>query len=610
MLDALAAVRLAESWDAAWAPRTEANLLKAGAAGAGFAVPDVGAGWRGVTLAADLVVERAVLTLDLSHPRIGDMVVSLVSPGGTESVLLDRLGNGAYAGDGRLSFQLTSNQFYGESGAGTWTLKVQDAVSGRAATVNAWSLEVVGAPQAADDLYAYTDRFAGLASTEPSRRTLSDADGGVDTLNAAAVTTASVINLTPGSVSTLAGTALTIAPGTLIEKAWGGDGADRIIGNGAANALNGGRGRDTLIGGAGDDTLQGGAGNDVLRGGAGTDTAVFDGPLSRFAVTVDAGGWVEVRDTTGALGTDRLTGIERLAFSDQTTAAPAAPTPATAITWARPLDANGAVRGSAASEFILAGAGYQDIWGGGGMDSFAFRPGDGPDWLRDFTPGEDQIVLVGVSASSLRTETLTVNGVLGTRLYYGGTNTNDRVFLEGLASFDIGTVRLVPSLPTTTAFLGEDWPVPDAAPATSPPSTTTPPPSTGGTPIAWLTSASAVGTELYGTAGNDWILAGAGFQGIHGGRGADVFAFRPGDGNDWLNDFRPAEGDRILLVGVDQAHVRTEPFVTADGTAGLRLFYGPSFSDRVFLQDVGSLDLSTLIIRPTLPVLTTDLALT
>ena len=36
MLDALAAVRLAESWDAG-APKTEANILKASAAGAGFA---------------------------------------------------------------------------------------------------------------------------------------------------------------------------------------------------------------------------------------------------------------------------------------------------------------------------------------------------------------------------------------------------------------------------------------------------------------------------------------------------------------------------------------------------------------------------------------------
>jgi hypothetical protein len=144
---------------------------------------------------------------------------------------------------------------------------------------------------------------------------------------------------------------------------------------------------------------------------------------------------------------------------------------------------------------------------------------------------------------------------------------------------------------------------------TTPPPPPPPPPPATGTPVAWLTSASAVGTELYGTAGNDWVLPGAGFQGIHGGAGADVFAFRPGEGNDWLNDYRPAEGDRILLVGVNAADIRTEAFV-ASGTPGLRLFYGPSFSDRVFLQDVGSLDPSTLIIRPALPALTTDLALT
>jgi subtilisin-like proprotein convertase family protein len=275
MLDALAAVRLAESWEGA--PKTEANVLAPRAAGTGFAVPDVGAAAGNVSFAGNMVVERAVLTLDLSHARIGDLVVSLVSPAGTESVLLDRLGDGGHAGGGRLAFALTSNQFYGESGAGAWTLKVQDAVPGRTATVNAWVLELFGAPQAADDLYVYTDRFAGLAAVEPGRRTLSDADGGVDTLNAAAVTTASMIDLRPGSVSTIAGTPLTIAPGTLIERAWGGDGADRIVGNGAANTLNGGRGNDLVLAGPGDDNISGGFGDDTLYGEEGND-AIAGGP--------------------------------------------------------------------------------------------------------------------------------------------------------------------------------------------------------------------------------------------------------------------------------------------------------------------------------------------
>jgi subtilisin-like proprotein convertase family protein len=332
MLDALAAVRLAESWDAAWVPKTEANMLKASAAGAGFAVPDVGTASRAVALPTDLVVERAVLTLDLSHARIGDLVVSLVSPAGTESVLLDRLGGGAYGGGGRLSFQLTSNQFYGEGGAGTWYLKVWDPVGGgRAAAVNAWSLELFGAPQTPDDLYVYTDRFAGLAALEPARRTLADADGGVDTLNAAAVTTASVIDLRPGSVSTIAGTPLTIAPGTLIENARGGDGNDLIIGNLMNNLVVAGRGNDNVSGGPGDDALYGGEGNDAIAGGPGKDVLVGGGGADAF-------NYFFVQDSAG-LGYDIILdfqpGIDRIDLS--------------------PIDANPFLPGDQAFTFVPGG---------------------------------------------------------------------------------------------------------------------------------------------------------------------------------------------------------------------------------------------------------------
>lgn len=124
--------------------------------------------------------------------------------------------------------------------------------------------------------------------------------GGVDTIDASNQTLASVINLTPGSYSSIAlrqtdaqkrltldlpswftqplpadvydgSNNLAIAKGVTIENAKGGSGADRITGNAANNNLMGSSGNDTLTGGGGNDVLVGGDGNDVLNGGNGND---------------------------------------------------------------------------------------------------------------------------------------------------------------------------------------------------------------------------------------------------------------------------------------------------------------------------------------------------
>ncbi len=63
----------------------------------------------------------------------------------------------------------------------------------------------------------------------------------------------------------------TIAAGVIVERALGGYGDDRIIGNGFANVLSGRDGDDVLFGLNGRDSLYGGNGSDVLRGGAGND---------------------------------------------------------------------------------------------------------------------------------------------------------------------------------------------------------------------------------------------------------------------------------------------------------------------------------------------------
>lgn len=170
---------------------------------------------------------------------------------------------------------------------------------------------------------------------------------GADTIDGAALQADLTLYLEPGywshagqkaALITAAGQ-YTINFGTHIEHAIGGAGNDRIIGNALDNQLTGGAGNDIVDGGAGNDTLVGGtgndalsggdgndsldggdgndvlagnAGNDTLTGGAGTDTAVFSGAFRAYTVSASQDGWA----VTGADGSDTLTGIERLRFSD------------------------------------------------------------------------------------------------------------------------------------------------------------------------------------------------------------------------------------------------------------------------------------------------------
>ena len=80
-------------------------------------------------------------------------------------------------------------------------------------------------------------------------------------------------------------------------------------------AVRGGSAADVLRGGLGNDLLTGGAGNDQLTGGDGIDTAAFSLGRSAYRVTPRDGGFV-VTALSGSDGTDTLTGMERLDFSD------------------------------------------------------------------------------------------------------------------------------------------------------------------------------------------------------------------------------------------------------------------------------------------------------
>jgi Ca2+-binding RTX toxin-like protein len=90
---------------------------------------------------------------------------------------------------------------------------------------------------------------------------------------------------------------------------------DRLTGSSAADAIDGGYGYDRILGGDGADLLIGGPGNDIIDGGAGIDDARYARVRASHAVSGTIGA-LQVRALVGTDGTDTLTGVEFVAFSD------------------------------------------------------------------------------------------------------------------------------------------------------------------------------------------------------------------------------------------------------------------------------------------------------
>lgn len=217
--------------------------------------------------------EHVQLSMDLRWAHTADLDVYLTSPEGTQVRLVYDLPEEGSAGKLR-DFAFTSVASMGELAAGTWTLDVynrdpdataKDGSAMRSLLRDA-ELTIHGRSDGLEDtLYTFTDEFGLLYSEDElaERRVLQDTDGGVDTVNAAAVTSDSRIDLSGATDTQIAGVTLEWNA-TAFENAVGGDGDDVLIGNAADNWLFGGRGADEITFSAGADTIDGGAGDDTL----------------------------------------------------------------------------------------------------------------------------------------------------------------------------------------------------------------------------------------------------------------------------------------------------------------------------------------------------------
>ncbi|TMJ05908.1 MAG: hypothetical protein E6G97_01040 [Alphaproteobacteria bacterium] len=262
LIDAHAAVRLAETWSTTHTAANEQSISVAGTVGSNTALVDFHPNAYTATVSSDyqdFSIDWVEIDVSLLHTFIGDLRITLISPTGTESVLVDRPTGGQNPRD-NLDFTFSTNHDWGESPVGTWRLIVSDEGTGGTGSMGSFTLHFYGDDEGQNDTYYYTDDFATLSG---DRTTLTDAAGN-DTINAAAVTTDMVLDLTPGATLTIAGRQVVGAAGTVIENAYGGDGNDVLIGNASDNILSGGAGNDTLDGQAGADTLTGGRGADVF----------------------------------------------------------------------------------------------------------------------------------------------------------------------------------------------------------------------------------------------------------------------------------------------------------------------------------------------------------
>ncbi|MFN3557878.1 MAG: M10 family metallopeptidase C-terminal domain-containing protein [Brevundimonas sp.] len=292
-----------------------------------------------------------------------------------------------------------------------------------------------------------------------------------------------------------------------------------LNGGAGLDTLTGGTGADTLNGGADNDTLNGGADNDTLNGGDGVDTAVYSGLRSAYTITTVGG----VTTVSGPDGSDTLTNVERLQFSNGLFDLAGNPVQGTA-----PIDGTAnadALNGTTGADIINGLAGDDVINGLAGNDTI--NGGD----------GQDTAVFSGTIAGS----TVVTNA--GTTTVTGPDGTDSLTNVEYLR-FSDGTLIV----------------------------------GAGG---GQLFTGTGNGDTLSGTAFNDVINADAGDDVVIGGAGADVInagngndAIIAGPGNDTINGGQGT--DTAIFSGSFSAYTitTTNGVVTVTGPDGVDTLTG------------------------------------
>lgn len=553
-LNAHDAVRLAETWTQQQTFDNRVSLTKT------VALADQLVAGSNDHISVAIQVDQAIdiehvqLSMDLRWLSTGDLDVYLVSPDGTSVRLVYDLPYEERVGSIR-DFTFTSVASLGEQSAGTWTLEIYnrnpEAVdkygNPMIGKLDGVTLTVSGGAASPDDTYIYTDEFGTLYSGEDlsARSHLSDANGGTDAINAAAVTTNSVIDLSGGAQSLIAGVAVTLDPAN-IENAYSGDGNDTLIGSNAANMLHAGRGDDVIYFSFGDDTIDGGAGSDSLR---------VDAAFGSISGSVTATGALAISVHAGEV--TQITNVETFVFSDVTYSYAQlvetfAQEPATPGETSEQPDVPTDVPGSTPPT--------DDTPATSAPETIATVPFD--ETARSYTGSFTGTGLAdkfsggvsGDNAHGLEGDDV-LKGKAGDDALYGDAG-NDR--LEG----DEGSDYLHGGAGDDKLF-GDDG--------------------------NDMLIGGAGDDQLRGGFGDDWIVGEAGSDRMWGDEGADTFVFDVSnlDAVDMIFDFNAAQGDRILITGMTGNTDATFDFVTRGTSTYLEMHLGADVYDIARIKGEG-----------------------
>ncbi|SDJ01426.1 VCBS repeat-containing protein [Bradyrhizobium sp. Rc2d] len=304
-------------------------------------------------------------------------------------------------------------------------------------------------------LFGTFNLFEGLLGNDTitgngnTRVSYSQASGGVS------------VDLSTGVVSGAAG-ADVITGG--VNSVQGSNLADTLVGSSNDEFFFGGGGADTISAGGGNDGITGQGGNDTIDGGAGTDMVIFSGTQSQYTVTTS--GPIVVQDNTaGRDGTDSLTNVEVLQFSDGivllSSGASGSPID---LSTQQQISGSAPVIGTAGDDYLRIGSnifGHQINLGGGVADTVLLN---GSVFGNGYTlnlagvenlvgSNSDEFVNLTNNAAGL---VVNLGGGNDHLSLVGGTNTLSLVDVEGISGSDFGAtpgVNDVLNLSTTVTGL-------------------------------------------------------------------------------------------------------------------------------------------------------------
>ncbi|MEP9368815.1 S8 family serine peptidase [Xanthobacter sp. VNH20] len=267
-VDALAAVRLAETW--------HKQSTYSNAAGEGVVLAT-----SGTTVQAGntqeftahfqnpIRVQHVVVSvsLEMFGGTLSQVDMMLIGPNGeTSSVFLDPdLYNPVYYNPvtqtatvglpSAINYSFDTVHDWGElSTSGDWKLVITNRSNVGDLVISA-NLQVLGDTAPESQTFIYTNDYAQAAAADASRAVVGANTVGSHALNAAAVTSDTIIDLVHRT-ATIAGVATTISDTIQLSTLVTGDGNDVLVGDAFDNLFLSGRGINTITGGGGVDTLQ------------------------------------------------------------------------------------------------------------------------------------------------------------------------------------------------------------------------------------------------------------------------------------------------------------------------------------------------------------------